>query len=297
MKKTLISLLIIMSLAFSMSIVIAKPNFVQAANPAGKTFYFPENAVEVSPGVYYLGEIFDNGRFAEGYAFLLKEKKAFAKPGSVCGNGICEPGENINKCPQDCSGEPIPDDTSSCYQFLAAGARWKSVENYVVDASNAAGLGEGFVADNMALDISKWEDAAGYNILGDGGEGEVESESIGKTANGANEVMFGDIEKEGVIGVTIIWGYFSGPKPFRELIEWDMVFDDADFAWSENAEGSSTEMDFENIATHELGHACGMGDLYTAECSAQTMYGYSHYGDIEKRTLESGDITGISSLY
>lgn len=27
------------------------------------------------------------------------------KPGTFCGNGTCEPGENINKCPQDCSGE------------------------------------------------------------------------------------------------------------------------------------------------------------------------------------------------
>ncbi len=56
-------------------------------------------------------------------------------------------------------------------------------------------------------------------------------------------------------------------------------------------------MDFENIATHELGHSVGMGDLYTAECNQQTMYGYASNGETNKRTLESGDINGIRALY
>jgi subtilisin len=28
-----------------------------------------------------------------------------ARPDTECGNGACEPGENVNKCPQDCSGD------------------------------------------------------------------------------------------------------------------------------------------------------------------------------------------------
>jgi cytochrome c biogenesis protein CcdA len=56
-------------------------------------------------------------------------------------------------------------------------------------------------------------------------------------------------------------------------------------------------MDLQNIATHELGHAFGMDDIYTDACSSVTMYGYSDNGDISKRTLEQPDITGLRLMY
>ena len=74
-----------------------------------------------------------------------------------------------------------------------------------------------------------------------------------------------------------------------------MVYDEADFSWSSS--GNLSAMDFESIATHELGHAIGLDDLYTAECAEQTMYGYASEGETKKRTLEAGDIKGASELY
>ena len=56
-------------------------------------------------------------------------------------------------------------------------------------------------------------------------------------------------------------------------------------------------MDFESIATHELGHSVGLDDLYTAECAEQTMYGYATEGETKKRSLEAGDIEGVGQLY
>ena len=56
-------------------------------------------------------------------------------------------------------------------------------------------------------------------------------------------------------------------------------------------------MDLQNIATHELGHAVGMDDIYTDSCSHVTMYGYSYEGDTEKRTLELPDIEGLLRMY
>ncbi|MCK4367642.1 MAG: matrixin family metalloprotease [Thermoplasmata archaeon] len=56
-------------------------------------------------------------------------------------------------------------------------------------------------------------------------------------------------------------------------------------------------MDFENVATHELGHRVGLADLYNAKSSEQTMYGYADYGETKKRTLEAGDIVGVQALY
>ena len=117
----------------------------------------------------------------------------------------------------------------------------------------------------------------------------------GYGADGKNEVYFGSISEPGAIAITIVWGYFRGPPGARELVEWDMVFDQQDFSWSSN--GDANRMDFENIATHELGHAAGLDDLYTGECAEQTMYGYAAEGETKKRTLEAGDIAGISELY
>ena len=58
-------------------------------------------------------------------------------------------------------------------------------------------------------------------------------------------------------------------------MEWDQVYDQKDFDWS--LDGEPGKMDFENIVTHELGHAFGLDDLYT-ECTEETMYGYASEG-------------------
>jgi len=55
-------------------------------------------------------------------------------------------------------------------------------------------------------------------------------------------------------------------------------------------------MDFENIATHELGHAAGMGHP-SDSCTEETMYRFADFGEIKKQTLEAGDIAGIKALY
>jgi len=84
-------------------------------------------------------------------------------------------------------------------------------------------------------------------------------------------------------------------KAGKKIVEFDMLFD-TDFAWG-NAEINSSLMDLQNIATHELGHAVGLNDIYSTSCSYVTMYGYSKEGDVEKRTLEQPDITGLQKIY
>jgi len=56
-------------------------------------------------------------------------------------------------------------------------------------------------------------------------------------------------------------------------------------------------MDVQNIATHELGHGLGLGDLYQTTAWQETMYGYSDNGETMKRDLYLGDIAGIQALY
>ena len=294
MKKYLIFGLLV-AVILSVSVVFAAKPVFQAAtvpNPvtdeAKNTVVIPLKAVEVAPNIYYLGTAVDNGRVVQGYA-------VFAKPGTVCGNGVCERGENASKCPADCDGGVSEKpDTSSCYGFLAKGAKWKTLESYLVDPTNTRELDAGFVAGNLAMDIDKWEAAAGNDILGDEIAGIVDGADLNSPDN-KNEVYFADIGHDGVIAMAIVWGVFSGPPQFRELVEWDQIYDDVDFEWS--AGGEAGKMDFENIATHELGHSVGLADLYNDLCSEQTMYGYAGYGETNKRTLEAGDITGVQELY
>ncbi|MBW2994860.1 matrixin family metalloprotease [Candidatus Woesearchaeota archaeon] len=264
---------------------------VFAAKPDAKAVKLPAHAVKVGPNVYLLGKAVHKGKIVEGYA-IVHYKKGHGKPTGNCGNGICDPGENARKCPEDCGG---PAGDSDCYAFMAKGAKWKSVEPYVVNPANNRGLNESYVVANFAADVEKWETAAGKNILGEGSATSALLEVDTETPDGLNEVYFGSIDEPGVIGVTIVWGYFSGAPRFRELIEWDHVYDEVDFDWS--ASGEAAKMDFESIATHELGHSVGMADLYTGECSEQTMYGYASEGEIKKRTLEAGDIAGVKALY
>jgi len=271
----------------------ASPSRLLAARPPksrGKVV-IPARAVEVAPNVFYLGRAKDKGRTVEGYAIVTPKQKS-AKP--PCDNdGVCEPGEKKN-CP-DCKQPDNGTDTSGCHTFLARGAKWKTLEPYVVNPENTRGVDPGSIVSILASSIDKWELAAEADILG---SGEVTPDTLAadtESPDNLNEVYFADVDQAGAIAITIVWGIFSGPPRARELVEWDQVYDDVDFDWSDD--GSPGKMDFENIATHELGHSVGLGDLYDTKCSEQTMYGYASLGETKKRTLEDGDIEGVHRLY
>ncbi len=298
MKKYLIfGLLIIM--IFSVGVVLAaRPDFqLTTANLSRgqATVIIPSQAVEVSPGVFSLGTTLDyDGRLVEGYAFI-DYQKGFGKPTGCNNDGKCQGWEDVSCA--DCAGGGNGGgaDDSSCYGFLSKGAKWKSTEGWIVNPANTRDLTSDFVFSNLSIDIEKWETAAGINILGQGTTTNIVLIADTQSPDNQNEVYFADIESSGAIGITIVWGIFRGPPQLRELVEWDQVYDDVDFDWSAN--GEAGKMDFENIATHELGHSIGLDDLYEDKCSEQTMYGYADYGETAKRTLEAGDITGIQKLY
>ncbi len=276
MEKYLVFIPII--LVFSLALALAdKPDLLPAeVNPSHNNVnvVIPENAIEVAPGVFSLGVSSDNGELVEGYA-IVRYKEA----------------NSHRELHSHTSG------TNNCYGFLASGAKWKVIEPYVVNPSNTEGMSETFVVNNLASDISAWESAAGKNILGTGSSTTDVLVADTSSPDGKNEVYFGSISSSGAIAVTIVWGVFSGPTSNRKLVEWDQVYDQVDFNWTADALIEPTKMDFWNIAIHELGHSCGMKDLYTLSCSEETMYGYGKEGEIKKRDLGPGDIVGIRKLY
>jgi hypothetical protein len=207
---------------------------------------------------------------------FIHYKKGFAKP-PWAGGGKDKPKEN------------------KCYEFLGRGVEWTELSvGYVIDPDNLDGLTEDFVINAMFLGAEEWDNYIGVDLFGSYTV-DYNASWDSSAPDGRNELLFGDYPEAGVIGVTVIWGYFSGPPKTRKIVEFDILFD-TDFAWGDAALDSSV-MDLQNIATHELGHGVGLGDLYETTCIDETMYGYSDFGEIAKRDLNAGDIKGIQELY
>jgi hypothetical protein len=182
---------------------------------------------------------------------------------------------------------------SSCYAFIARGAKWKTVEPWeVLSGTGDDGIGANAVLSAAGTGVGEWESYGG-NIAGGG--------SIGSTpvnlnaTDGKNVVQFGNDPRAGVIAVTNVWGFFSGPARTREIVEWDMILD-RDFAWSNSGGAQAGRMDLLNIVVHELGHAWGMGHP-SDSCTEETMFRFATEGEIKKRDLNTGDIAGIRDLY
>lgn len=246
-----------------------------------KTLVLPSQAD--NSGVISLGTALDpaTGKVVEGVAFIHYKKDFTHKP---------------NHNPPGGNG------TSQCFSFLSQGAKWKTIESWLVNPANTRGLASEFVFSNLSSNIAKWEDGAD-GVLGNGvsidilGNGAVTNDVLVAdtvSPDNQNEVFFANISSPGAIAVTIVWGIFSGPPFARELVEWDQVYDDVDFDWSSVGEGG--KMDFENIATHEIGHSDGMGHPDDS-CTEETMYRFSSFGETKKRDLNTGDIAGINKLY
>ena len=182
------------------------------------------------------------------------------------------------------------------YELLGKGVKWKALP---IDIS----IGKGITKSAIVAAMIEWDEHTStllYSAISYKRDASWDDDA----PDGTNELVFGDYPTKGVIAVTVIWGYFNAPPPFREIIEFDIMFD-TDYTWGDA--GSTNDdtgfgedlsvMDLQNIATHELGHGLGLDDLYYSAASDETMFGYSSYGETKKRTLYYGDIAGIQDLY
>jgi len=177
---------------------------------------------------------------------------------------------------------------ASCYKLM--GVKWGALPvSYVINPTNSQGLSVDFITATMSTSAETW-DAATSKELFNNAFTTNNSVNYG-VKDGVNAIAFGNYPQSGVIAVTSIWM----DKRTKQIVEFDMLYD-TDFSWGD-ATIDPLKMDLENIATHELGHAVGLSDLYTQSCSAVTMYGYSNNGDIAKRTLEQPDVTGLAAMY
>jgi len=180
-----------------------------------------------------------------------------------------------------------PPKTTTCYKLL--GVKWTAFPvNYVINPANDDGLTEEFVTTAISTSANTWDSVTSKTLFG---TYTTDPAAYYGTRDYKNAISFGNYPDGNVIAVTSIWYTRVG----KQIVEFDMLFD-TDFTWGDGAANPAL-MDLQNIATHELGHAVGMADIYSTSCSTVTMYGYSNYGDLAKRTLETPDITGLQKMY
>jgi hypothetical protein len=227
----------------------------------------PENVVEVSPGVFYLGKAIDKGEVVEGYAFLH-----YMKPTT--------------------STKPVWDDSVDIYKFMFGGIKWNETMQYEVNTTGS-GLTNNAVLYTLNASLETWDSNTSFELFNDSllttKEGFNSSDRI-------NRVTWDDLGSSGIIAANYFW---FNPAT-KEMIESDVRFNTY-YTWGDclNFETQCHDnktMDLQNLATHEFGHN-GLNDLYMAKSVELTMYGYGDFGETHARTLGTGDISGIQALY
>jgi hypothetical protein len=219
--------------------------------------------------------------------FTVAVLLALLVPGPVFANPI-SPGKDIVKYTfihyQSSHKGGKSGNTNGAYSLYKGGVKWAEgvIVSYKVNSSNAPGGEKAIEAS-----FKEWDDETSRNLFADSA---APTKKSGVSYDGENTISWTSIPQQGVIAMCSFWVNTKS----KQIVEFDIEFNTY-YAWGTC--GDSGVMDIQNIATHEIGHTLVLNDLYQQANSAQTMYGYSDFGDITKRTLESGDIAGLRALY
>jgi hypothetical protein len=158
-----------------------------------------------------------------------------------------------------------------------------STISYYINPKNTYGFTTSAVVNTITSSVNTWDSQTSYQVFSYKG---LTSRTAGKY-DGYNVISWGKY-RSGVIAVTMSW--VSGGR----VLEVDCLMNTS-YKWS--LTGGAGKMNVQNIMTHELGHFCGLADLYNEADYWLTMYGYSNYGLTYARTLGLGDIDGLMSVY
>jgi len=78
------------------------------------------------------------------------------------------------------------------------------------------------------------------------------------------------------------------------IIDADIDLNGYNFFWTTSDDGTKAATDIENTMTHELGHLLGLA--HSPEPKA-TMFGNTSQGELDKRSLEQDDTSGVCFIY
>jgi predicted metalloprotease len=210
---------------------------------------------------------------------------------------ICTvPVGEVDGYPASAASGPVtvttPSGNSNEYTFkvtFGTQNRWLgSVVSYRINANTSDCTGESAAIQTAA---QTWNSAGAnfsFNYAGT-------HSNTTSSYDGVNEIMWGNTGSSSTIAMATTW--YSGGY----ITECDIVFNDPDFTWSSDGSPSSSEMDVQTIALHELGHWLHLRDLYGnigdgEYDTAKAMYGFGSNGAL-KIALHADDIAGIKWIY
>jgi hypothetical protein len=106
--------------------------------------------------------------------------------------------------------------------------------------------------------------------------------------NGRNEVFFRNASSGAAIATTYYW--YSGGSG----VDADIVFWDGAYKFHGGSTGCTWGFYIQDVATHEFGHALGLGHTLISDATMKSGQGYC---STSKRTLAADDIGGVEYLY
>jgi hypothetical protein len=199
--------------------------------------------------------------------------------------------------------DSLPPDFTPMWVLLSPSnpSRWFEADsgqpiNFYVNPAGAPGFSQ--LAEDMQAAMNAWSKAGGsirVNYAGSTGGCGVQ------VADGANTISFNNCDNyfaasqscAGILAVSGIVRYLPGTTKnvggitYGKAIEANMSFNPYALC------NFSNRAQLQEIATHEMGHALGLG--HTSDSSA-TMAPYIHF-DNRAASLMSDDIRGITSIY
>ncbi|MEI6105156.1 MAG: matrixin family metalloprotease [Methanothrix sp.] len=201
--------------------------------------------------------------------------------------------------------------------YKLTGYRWNVLDPKVQLYLNPTGTPTGLTAASSQSAISAaantWDNAVAGNIFADGTTVKIDSTKVvdnpftsapkrdGYNVNGWKKFgnSFIALNRWWTSGVKV-GGYYS-------LIESDTWYN-LDYQWTTTLTTAQTtsKIDLQSVALHELGHCIGMGDIYSSTYGGSLPPTDPRTKDLEQvmnlyngpqRTLGNGDITGAQILY
>lgn len=171
---------------------------------------------------------------------------------------------------------------------------WKLPSNWTYNlnpSSVPSSVGGSNLATIVSNGFADWTAAANNKVAFTQGP----NTSVARQAYDQKNVIAWGRTSGSALGVTYVRYYTST----GQVVDVDTIMNKK-FAWkwsNSNTCAESTAYDAENIMNHELGHWLGLDDMYTADYTDNTMYGYGSKGEVKKNTLTTGDIAGTAAIY
>ena len=169
--------------------------------------------------------------------------------------------------------------------YTANGTRWATLPvSYFVNTSNldlAGDLAQQAVQAGADAWAAQSRSRFRFTFAGT-------SDQTTNTNDGINLVVFRNASNGSAIATTYWWSTSAG------IVDADIVFWDAAFRFFSGAAGCTAGFYIEDIATHEFGHALGLGH---SPAPGATMYPSTSSCNMNNRSLDADDIAGVEALY